>query len=117
MDSLYRVYLFKVKFQEKDEVKERPIVTFIYDNQTFSFEVLGVYSQKDKYKNNPYYKNFMYKIRDYKEAGLKFSSYINVARPFSIPFTVLINKSSFGKLTDYDVKKLIALYNQYWSNK
>lgn len=41
MDNLFKVYWFDVKFKDKDSVKRRPIVTFIYDDQAFSFEVLG----------------------------------------------------------------------------
>lgn len=60
MDSFY---WFEIVFKDNNGTKKRPIVTFLYNNQAFSFEVLGIYSEKDKYKINPYYKDFMYKFR------------------------------------------------------
>lgn len=92
MDSLFGIYLFKVRFKDKNESKERPIVTLLYNDQVFSFEVAGIYKECDKYKNNPYYKDFMYKILDREYANLNYPSYINVARPFTIPFTALLGK-------------------------
>lgn len=115
MDNLFKVYWFDVKFEDKDGVKRRPIVTFIYNDQAFSFEVLGVYSEKDKYKDNPYYSEFMYKVQDWKEANFKKQSYINVARPLEIPFTVLFGQKYSGALTNRDIHGLINLYNKYWS--
>lgn len=115
MDSLYSIYLFNVKFQDSDECKERPIVTLFYNEQFFSFEVAGIYKERDKYKKYPYYKDFMYKIKDAEQANLNFPSYINVARPFNISFTALLGKTSIGKLSRRDAKGALALYNKYWS--
>lgn len=46
MDSLFKIYWFEVKFQDKDSSKTRPIVTIIFNNEALSFEVLGVYSSQ-----------------------------------------------------------------------
>lgn len=115
MDNLFSIYLFKVRFKDKNESKERPIVTLFYNNQLLSFEVAGIYKERNKYAKNPYYKDFMYKIIDHEYANLNYPSYINVARPFTIPFTALLGKESIGKLSDRDAKGVLTLYNHYWS--
>lgn len=117
MDSLFKIYWFEVKFQDKDSSKTRPIVTIIFNNEALSFEVLGVYSIKDKYKTNPYYKSFMYEVKDWQQANFKEPSFINVARPMEIPFTALIGKKYGGSLTTKDVQGLMNLYNNYWLAK
>lgn len=116
MDSLLKVYWLYVKFQDKNESKLRPIVTLVFNDRALSFEVLGVYSYKKKYEKNPYYKTFMYKIKDWRMANFKEQSYINVARPFEIPFTVLMGQKYSGALTQRDIEGFKALYNSYWSN-
>lgn len=115
MDNLFKVFWFEVNFENKNGVKRRPIVTFIYNDQAFSFEVLGVYSEKDKYKNNPYYNDFMYRVKDWKEANFKKPSYINVSRPLDIPFTLLIGQKYSGALTKRDIDGLKKFYEKYWS--
>ncbi|GHP13866.1 hypothetical protein YK48G_12910 [Lentilactobacillus fungorum] len=56
----------------------------------------------------------MYRIKDYRAAGLQKPSWINVKSPLIVPFTALMAKQMLGKLSKQDAKDLMNLYNQYW---
>lgn len=115
--NLYKIYLFNVKFTDKKGSKERPVVTIFYDQSSLSFKLLGIYSDKPKYHDNQFYHQFMYKINDYKEAGLDYPSWINVRVPLEIPFTYFLGKRPIGKLTLHDSNGLIDLFEKYYFNK
>lgn len=112
--GLYEIYLFNVTFQDQTGSKERPVVTILYNQKTLSFQLLGIYSDRPKYSENVYYQDFMYRIRDYQAAGLRKTSWVNVRQPMIIPFTALMGKQLFGKLSQRDAKELVDFYDRYW---
>lgn len=114
--GLYEIYLFKVTFHDKTGGKERPVVTISYNQRSLSFELLGIYSDRPKYSKKVYYQDFMYQIKDYQAAGLRKISWINVRQPIIVPFTVLMGKELFGKLSQRDTEELVAFYDRYWQN-
>lgn len=74
---------------------------------------MGVYSEKSKYDYLPLSEKY-FKIKDWKEAGLKVQFYIDVSRSVEVSFGELFNSPYSVQLSKRDVIGLlakIALYN------
>ncbi|MBP1045648.1 hypothetical protein I6N96_05110 [Enterococcus sp. BWM-S5] len=110
----YAVYFTWFEFEENNEEgKERPVVVIDYDEETFVYEIMGIYSEKSKYDYPPLTEKF-YKIKDWESAGLKVPSYIDVSRSVEVSFNGLFQSPYRGQLSKRDVVGLlakIAIYN------
>lgn len=110
----YAIYFTCFEFEENNEEgKERPVVVIDSDEETYAYEIMGVYSEKSKYDFPPLSEKF-YKIKDWQTAGLSVPSYIDVSRSVEASFNELFQAPYRGQLSRRDVLGLlakIAIYN------
>lgn len=109
----YGLYLCYVGYHDGTGGKERPVVVFDgIDGNLLAFEVLGVYSYKDKFEGKEYQEK-LYEISDLSAAGLTKRSFIDVSLSYEVTFNDLFYAKTLGNLSLEDIVGLINKYNDY----
>jgi hypothetical protein len=112
MDN-FNVYFGYIGFDDIPCGKDRPIVIINnYGNTYTVFEILGIYSHKNKF-NNEFYKKQFYKIKDLKIAGLIKRSYIKISRIYNFTKKEIAISKYLGKLSDRDIEGLLQKINEF----
>ncbi|WP_438716612.1 hypothetical protein [Enterococcus sp. AZ109] len=89
------------------------MVIFKISDESFALlEVLGVYSYKEKFDKD-WYKQKLYEIQDWKKAGLKTRSFVDVSILFDAPLAEIMQSQKLGKLSQNDIAGLINKFNEY----
>lgn len=96
------IYVADIPFDDRDASKLRPALVVKVSNN--SVNVLKI-TTKYKNKSNKIQK-FYYPIKEWKEAGLKEQSYVDIHRTYNVPQQVVFSRKPIGKLTSIDVLEL-----------
>jgi hypothetical protein len=113
--QLFDVYLDFVRFSDNKGGKQRPLVVINEDKESKESLVLvlsTIRSERDHFSRGLFVK-FMYKIKDYFEAGFDKQSYVNIAEQLEYDYEVLSHKTKIGHLSERDSEELIEMYLEF----
>ncbi|MEE6716466.1 type II toxin-antitoxin system PemK/MazF family toxin [Schleiferilactobacillus harbinensis] len=98
----YQLYLADVPFDDKPGTKYRPALIIMPNvGKTTIYKVTTGHDKKSKEIRAVYYK-----ISDWKKAGLRFQSYVDVHVTYTVPTRSLTKKKLIGRLSDSDAAQL-----------
>ncbi|GGI63531.1 type II toxin-antitoxin system PemK/MazF family toxin [Limosilactobacillus caviae] len=96
------IYIADVPFDEENGSKVRPALVLRVQNGWVNvFKVTSQYQKKSAKIRQLYYP-----ICEWKQAGLKKKSYVDIHRTYSLPEKFIFSRRPIGKLTELDRIKL-----------
>lgn len=98
------IFIANVPFDDEDKDKIRPaLVVKVTPQHVRVFKITYQYKNK-----SPKIKEFYYRIEEWKEAGLKKTSYVDTHKTYQLPLQKVMSYSPIGKLSGLDTLQLFS---------